>query len=211
MISLFRFFLIISIASLMVHCTSSIPKKSIEDLKTAFNSESTSADKYSKFAEKARVEGFDTIATLFEAVSKSEAIHATNHVKVLEKYGEHAITPQIASFEVKTTAENIQSAFNTETYEMQTQYPVFIRDAENEKAAEAAKSFTWAWDAEKKHLSYFSVATTSLTNGSEKGLSFNWYVCPVCGNTYNAEDLKTSCDFCLTKQENFIGFTEKSE
>ena len=208
--TIFRFILLIVIAVVFVQCNSSKTVKSVEDLKTAFNSESTASEKYDKFAQMALKEGYDTIAKLFEATSKSEKIHAANHGKVLEKYVGKTGNAEIGSYEVKSTSENLQTAINGETYEMQTMYPGFIRNAENEKAAEAAKSFTWAWNGEKKHLNYFKEVVAAIVKGNENGLSFEWYVCPTCGNIYRLNDVKESCDFCLTKKTNFIGYTEEA-
>lgn len=203
-----RFITLVFVASVFTGCSSSKPKKSIENLRTAFNNETTSAEKYSKFAQTALAEGLDTIASLFDAVSKSENIQAINHGKALEKYGLSAGTPQIGSFEVKTTAENLVAAINSETYEMQTVYLGFIRTAEEEKAPEAAKSFTWARGDEIKHLIYFKEAAAKLALGNESGLPISWLVCPVCGNTINSNKGQLLCDFCLNKQENFIGYTD---
>src|SRR5664280_286035 len=86
------------------------PVKTIENLKAAFNGESTASAKYAAFAEKAKAEGFDTVAVMFLATSKSEAIHAGNHKKVLEKLGEKIEAPQIGTFAVLTTAENLADA-----------------------------------------------------------------------------------------------------
>ena len=203
-----RYTLVITVILAFAQCHSSKPKKSLEDLKTAFNNESTASQKYTKFAQTAMSEGFDTIAKLVDAASKSESIHAVNHGKALEKYGKSIGNAEIGSYEVKTTAENLQNAINGETYEMQTMYPVFIRDAENEKAPDAAKTFTWAWDAEKIHLNYYRKAADAIQKGNETGLSLTWYICPICGNTFNATDIKPKCDFCLTLKENFIGYSE---
>jgi rubrerythrin len=209
--TIIRFITFIFLAAVFTYCSNSKPKKSIENLKTAFNNESTSSEKYSKFAQTALTEGFDTLAKLFDAASKSENIHALNHAKALEKFGLTAGIPEISSFEVKTTVENLQVAINAETYEMQTLYPGFIRIAEEEKAPEAAKSFTWAQGAEIKHLGYYRQAAASLASGNESALPDSWLVCPVCGNTFNPANVKPNCEFCLTKQENFIGYTEVSK
>jgi len=206
---IFRFILLIVTVGVFAQCNSSKPVKSIEDLKTAFNSESTASEKYAKFAQAAMEEGYDTIAKLFEATSKSEKIHAFNHGKVLEKYGNSVVNAEIGSYTIKTTVENLQTAINGETYEMQTMYPGFIKNAEIEKAPEAAKSFTWALDGEKKHLNYYREVQSLIVKGNENGLSFEWYVCPICGNIYNDIDVKESCDFCLTKKVNFVGYTEE--
>ncbi len=208
--TIFRFVLLIVVCGVFAQCNSSKPVKSVENLKTAFNSESTASEKFAKFAQTALEEGYDTIAKLFEATSKSEKIHAFNHGKVLEKYGNSVGNAEIGSYEIKTTVENLQTAKNGETYEIQTMYPGFIKSAEIEKAAEAAKSFTWSWDGGKKHLSNFRQVESVFVKGNENGLSFEWYVCPTCGNIYNPTDVKESCDFCLIKKVNFIGYTEES-
>jgi rubrerythrin len=203
-------FLLIIVAGLFVYCSTDKPKKSLEDLKAAFNTESTSGEKYARYARKAEAEGFDTIAQLFEAASRSENIHAFNHSKILEKLGE-SINTVPGDYDVKNTEANLKSAILSETHEMQTMYPAFIRNAEREKVAEAAKSFTWAWDGGKKHLKYYRNALLATENGKQSSLPFTWYVCPACGNIYNDQDVMQSCDLCLTKQERFIGYPEKKE
>lgn len=199
------------LAFAFLRCGSSTPKKSAEDLNSAFNNASTVSIKYSKFAQVALSEGFDTISKLFDAASESENIQANNYRKALGKFGARPGLAAIGNFEVKTTAENLQFAINGEAYEVQTMYPKFIRDAENEKAPDAGKSFTWAWDTGKKHLNYFRKAQPSLSKGTESGLSLVWLLCPNCGNTYGQQDLKPACDFCLTKQEYFIGYVQVSQ
>jgi rubrerythrin len=209
--TIFRLLQLIIIFGALVNCNNSKTKKTVEDLKTAFNEESTAAEKYRKFSQTANKEGFDTLAKLFDAVSKSESIHAFNHSKVLEKYGKSVTDAEIGSYEVKTTVENLKAAIKIESYEIQTMYPGFIRTAEIEKAPEAAISFTWAWNNEKKHLYYFRQVAAIIEKGNEKGLSVIWFVCPTCGNIYKPADLKPFCDLCLTKKENFIGYAENQE
>jgi rubrerythrin len=209
--TIFRLIQLIIIAVVLVNCNISKTKKTVEDLKSAFNEESTAAEKYKKFAQAANKEGLDTIAKLFDAVSKSESIHAFNHGKVLEKYGKGIPDAEIGSYEVKSTVENLKAAMKNESYEMQTMYPGFIRTAEIEKTPDAAKTFTWAWYAEKKHLNYFQQAASTIAKGNEKNLPVTWLVCPTCGNIYKPADLIPFCDLCLTKKENFIGYTESQE
>jgi len=75
-------------AMLLIFGCATKPVKTIENLKAAYNGESTASAKYAAFAEKAKAEGLDTVAVMFLATSKAEAIHAANHLKVLEKLGE---------------------------------------------------------------------------------------------------------------------------
>ncbi len=209
--AIFRFILFLVTVVFFAQCNSTKPVKSIDNLKAAFNSESTASEKYAKFAQIAMSEGYDTIAKLFEATSKSEKIHASNHGKVLEKYNGSVGNAEIGSYNIKTTLENLQNAISSETYEMQTMYTGFIRIAESERAAEAAKSFTLAWDGGKRHLNYYRQVESVIEKGNENGLYYQWYVCPTCGNICNPSDVKEKCDFCLTKKTNFIGYTEDLE
>jgi len=182
------------------------PLKTIEDLRYAYNGESTASAKYAAFAEKAQAEGFDTVAVMFLATSKAEAIHADNHRKVLEKLGEKVEGPQLGTFNVLMTAENIADAGLGETGEIETMYPGFIATAEKEKSTDAVKSFTWAIDTEKKHKSFYKTALNALNTGSEKSLPAQWFVCPVCGNTYDVGTVEGACSFCMTPKEKFIIF-----
>jgi rubrerythrin len=192
-------------AGLIFGCTPK-PVKTVENLKAAFNGESTASAKYAAFAEKAKAEGFDTVAVMFLATSKAESIHAANHLKVLVKLGIKVDGPQIGTFNVMSTAENLSDAINGETYEVETMYPDFIAAAEKEKVKDAIKSFTWAIDTEKKHDAFYKKALEALNSGGEKGLPFNWMVCPVCGNTYDLASTAEKCDFCMTGREKFIAF-----
>ena len=184
-------------------CKQTTPVKTIENLKAGIKGETTASAKYNAFAQKAREEGNDTIAKLFDAASKSESIHATNHTKVLEELGEKmdAFTPE---FEVKTTAENLQAAIDGESYEVATMYPQFIADAQAEKVEKAVKSFTWASDTEKKHQQFYTKALEALKLASEKTLSFEYAVCPVCGNTYEKASMDENCAFCQTPKDKYI-------
>jgi rubrerythrin len=200
-----RFIMLTFAAGVMFGCAQK-PVKSIENLKAAYNGESTASAKYAAFAEKAKAEGFDTVAVMFQATSKAEAIHAANHLKVLEKLGEKVDGPQIGTFDVLSTAENLTDAIKGETYEIETMYPGFIAAAGTEKAKDAVKSFTWALDTEKKHQAFYKKALDSLNSGGESGLPLNWMVCPVCGNTYDMGSVPAACDFCMTAKEKFIAF-----
>ena len=198
-ILLFSFVCLIAFAG----CNQPKPVKTVENLKAGIKGETTASAKYAAFAVKAREEGNDTIAKLFDAASKAESIHAANHRKVLEGLGEKMedFKPE---FEVKTTAENLLAAIEGETYEAKTMYPQFLSDAKAEKVEKATKSFTWAFDTEKKHASFYQKALDALKANAENKLAFQYAVCPVCGNTYEKAVLDKKCAFCQTGEEKFI-------
>jgi rubrerythrin len=193
-------------AIILVFGCATKPVKTIENLKYAYNGESTASTKYAAFAEKAKSEGFDTVAVMFLATSKAEAVHAANHLKVLEKLGEKVAEPEIGKFEVLSTAENLGDAVKGETEEIENMYPGFIETATKEKSKDAVKSFSWAVDTEKKHAEFYKKALAAITAGGEKSLPSKWFVCPVCGNTYDSGSVTASCDFCMTPKEKFIAF-----
>ncbi len=190
---------------LLSSCGPSKLAKTIENLKAGTIGETTASASYEAFAKKANAEGFENIAKLFEAASKSEAIHAANHKKVLEELGEEmeTFTPE---FEVKTTAENIQVAIEGENYEVTEMYPLFMTDAINEKVEKATTSFAWALNTEKKHYVFFKNAFAASKNNKEKSLPIHYAVCPLCGNTYENSGAPDKCDFCGTEKEKFIAF-----
>lgn len=186
-------------------CNQPKPVKTVENLKAGIIGETTASKKYEAFAQKAREEGYDTIAILFDAASKAESIHAANHSKVLAGLGEtmEEFTPE---FEVKTTPENLKAAIEGESYEVATMYPQFLADAKAEKVDKAVQSFTWALDTEKKHNEFYTNALASLNMGSESDLPVGFAVCPVCGNTYDIAMVDEKCAFCQTPEEKFIVF-----
>ena len=200
-----RNLLFFALVCLIAFAGCSQPKavKTIENLKGGIKGETTASAKYAAFAQKAREEGKDTIAKLFDAASKAESIHANNHRKVLETLGEKMddFKPE---FEVKTTAENLQAAIDGETYEATTMYPQFLADAKAEKVGKAEKSFNWAFDTEKKHHDFYVKALAALNASTENALPTQYAVCQVCGNTYDSANLDSKCAFCQTAKEKFL-------
>jgi len=188
---------------ILTGCNQAKPVKTIENLKAGIKGETTASAKYAAFAEKAKAEGHDTIAKLFDAASKSEGIHAANHLKVLKSLGEK-MEDFKPDFTVKTTRENLEAAIDGETYETTTMYPQFLTEAKAEKVAKAEKSFTWAFDTELKHLSFYKKALAALDSKTEKTLPYVYAVCPVCGNTYDYATVDEKCAFCGTSKDRFI-------
>jgi len=197
---------ICAIALIVSACSSPKPVKTIDNLKAAITGESTASAKYAAFAAKAREEGFDTIAKMFDATSKAESIHAANHLAVLNKLGVE-FTVQLEKFDVLTTKENIQAAINGETYEFTKMYPDFISTAKEEKADGAVTSFSYANDTEKKHKDFYQKALDVIsTSAKEIGLSFVWAVCPKCGNTFSEGSISENCSFCMTAKDKFLPY-----
>ncbi len=92
---------------------------------------------YLAFAQKADEEGYKQVARLFRATARAEEIHRDNHAKVIQGMGG---TPKnsIATPVVKSTDENLARAITDkhlakaikgESYERDTMYPNFLKEA----------------------------------------------------------------------------------
>lgn len=136
-----------------------------ENLQDAFSGESQAYQKYSAFAKKAEKDGFANIAKLFKTTAEAERIHAEGHLKALEM--------------IASTAENLQSAINGETYEYTEMYPPMSQQAEAE-GHRAKTMFRFALDAEKVHAEIYTKALEAVKNGVDLDTS-EFYLCPICG------------------------------
>ena len=176
--------------------------KTIENLKSAFEGETTASAKYDAYSKKAKEEGFTKIALLFEAASKSENIHAKNHSAVLEQLG--VTTPKITpKYEVKSTKENLADAIKGEGYEVATMYPGFLKTSGEENVTLASISFSYAFKTEQVHLGLYKNALDQLNAGKEKNMTGKYFVCPTCGNTYEGTAPKR-CGISMTSSDRFI-------
>jgi rubrerythrin len=159
--------------------------KTLSDLKDAFAGESQANRKYLAFARKADEDGFPQVAKLFRAVAAAETVHAHNHFRAMG--------------EVKSTLENLQAAIAGENYEVNSMYPGFIKDAQEEEMKKALTSFKWAWEVEKVHEKLYSKAVENLGDSMTE---VDFYVCPVCGYTHDGR-MEGNCPVCNTPAERF--------
>lgn len=189
----------------LISCTTQTKKgKTIQNIKLGIETETTASLKYAAYSQKAWVEGLDTIAKLFAAASKSEAIHASNHASVLKTF-KADMYDFVPKFSVRTTAENLQDAITDENYEVTNMYPMFLKDAKSKRIKKATiESLTWALETEKKHTAMFKKALEALNNNSEFNLAFEYKICPVCGNTFDISSVPETCELCGNSQLLFL-------
>lgn len=159
--------------------------KTEKNLKDAFAGESQANRRYLAFAKKAEEEGYKGVAALFRAAAEAETVHAHNHLKELG--------------EIKSTKENLLAAINGESYEFQEMYPKMIEDAKAEGNNGALRSFNYANEVEKRHAELFKKALENL----DKRESKTYYVCPVCGNTFE-DEAPEKCPICNALSKTFI-------
>jgi len=161
--------------------------KSHDDLWAAFAGESQANRKYTAFAEKAEKECYPQVARLFRAAAAAENIHAMSHLRALG--------------EIKSTAENLDTAASGENYEWTDMYPGFLKDAEAEQDKIAVSTFKKALDAEKVHEQLYREMKATL----DKGEVFDYYLCPVCGYIEKGS-APERCPICGAPRERFEKF-----
>ena len=103
--------------------------KTEQNLMTAFAGESQARNKYTYYASKAKKDGYEQIAAIFEETANNEKEHA----KLWFKY--------LHGGEVPSTIDNLKDAANCENYEWTDMYAKFAEIAKEEGFNELAYLF----------------------------------------------------------------------
>lgn len=187
-------------AALIASAATTTPSKTLDNLQAAFNGESNAHARYLEFAKKADAEGYGPVASLFRAAARAEEIHASNHAVVIKKLGG---TPgaKIETAVVKSTKENLESAIKGETYEKDTMYPDFLKEARSVANKDAVQTFNYAKTAETEHAKLYANALNNLDKMKGKGEAY--YVCTVCGFT-TTKVAFTKCPSCFSPKEKYV-------
>ena len=113
--------------------------KTEKNLMEAFAGESQARNKYTYFASKAKKEGYQQIAAIFEETAANEKEHAKMWFKLLN------------GGEIGTTAENLKAAAEGENYEWTDMYDRFAKEAKEEGFDHIAYLFEEVGKIEKEH------------------------------------------------------------
>jgi rubrerythrin len=132
--------------------------KTHANLKEAFAGESQANRRYLYFAQKADVEGYPDVAALFRSVAEGETGHAFGHFDFLAEVGDPA-----TGLAVGSTADNLKSAIEGETYEYTEMYPGFAKTAREEGFEAIAEWFETLARAEKSHAGRFSAGLQNVS------------------------------------------------
>jgi len=159
-------------------------------LKDAFAGESQAHMKYMAFAQKARSEGKQNVAKLFEAIAFAEQVHATNHLRELG--------------EIKGTSENLMAAFGGETFEIDEMYPAYKAVAELQNEKGAIRSMNFALEAEKMHQKAYLEAKKTVDSGHDIDIE-SVHVCEICGCT-TENGAPDKCPICGAGKDKFKKF-----
>ena len=161
-----------------------------KNLQAAFAGESQARNKYTYFASKAKKEGFEQIAAIFEATANNEKEHAKLWFKELEGIG--------------TTAENLLAAAEGENYEWTDMYEGFAKTAEEEGFKALAVRFRLVAAIEKRHEERYrallhNVEAQEVFAKSEVKV----WECRNCGHIVVGEKAPLVCPTCAHPQAYF--------
>lgn len=165
--------------------------KTEANLMAAFAGESQARNKYTYYAAKAREDGYEQIAALFEETANNEREHAEMWFKLLHGG-------------VGTTAENLEDAAAGENYEWTDMYAGFAETAREEGLDFIADLFDGVANIEKEHEERY----LKLLHNVKNGLVFSrdgdviWQ-CRNCGHLVIGRQAPNVCPVCAHPQAFF--------
>lgn len=170
--------------------------KTEQNLLKAFAGESQAKNRYQFFAKKARKEGFEQIAAIFEETALQEQQHAKKFFSFLEG-GVVEITAAYPAGIIGTTKENLKAAAEGENEEWTDLYPAFAEIAKEEGFPEVATAFKMIAKIEAEHERRY---LKLLQNVSEDKVFIKdgkvWWKCLKCGYVYESEKAMEVCPAC---------------
>ena len=174
-----------------------------KNLLTAFAGESQARNRYSFFASKARKEGMEQIAAIFEETANQEKEHAKRLFSMLEG-GNVAIGAEFPAGTVGTTLENLRASAAGENHEHTEMYPEFARVAREEGFAAAAILFEKIAVAEQYHEQRFLALADNIEQGRlfHRDQPVTWR-CRNCGYVHEGTDAPKACPACAHPQAYF--------
>lgn len=158
----------------------------------AFAGESQARNKYTYYASKAKKEGYQQIAALFEETANNEKEHAKIWFKLLN------------GGNVPDTLENLADAAAGENFEWTDMYSRMAKEADEEGFNDIAALFRMVGDIEKHHEERYR----KLLSNIEKGIVFSRegdtiWVCRNCGHVVIGKNAPEVCPVCDHAQSYF--------
>ena len=166
--------------------------KTEKNLQEAFAGESMARNKYSYWASKAKKDGYQQIAAIFEETAANEKEHAKMWFKLLE------------GGQIKSTEENLTAAAEGENFEWTNMYERMAKEAEEEGFTEIAEKFRGVAAIEKAHEERY----LKLLKNVKEGLVFSrdedkiWQ-CRNCGHIVIGKLAPEECPICNHPQSYF--------
>lgn len=166
--------------------------KTEKNLMEAFAGESQARNKYSYYASKARKDGYEQIAAIFEETAHNEKEHA----KLWFKY--------LHGGEMPDTIENLRDAAEGENFEWTNMYERMAVEAEEEGFTQIAKKFRAVAAIERHHEERYRRLLANI----EEGIVFSResdtvWVCRNCGHIVIGKKAPAACPVCAHAQSFF--------
>ena len=162
-----------------------------KNLQTAFAGESQARNKYTFFASKARKDGYEQIAAIFEETANNEKEHAKMWYKLLNNG-------------IGSTAENLKAAAEGENYEWTDMYEGFAKTAREEGFEHIAKMFDGVAAIEKHHEERYRKLLKNIEDKvvfSKDGDAI--WQCINCGHIVVGPKAPKDCPVCNHPQSYF--------
>lgn len=160
------------------------------NLNSAYSGESMAHMRYLIYADVADSEGKHNVARLFRAIAAAEKVHATNHYRELSA--------------IHSTLQNLQTAIDGETFEVEEMYPSYKAVAELQGEKGAQRTTAWAWEAERIHAAMYQRAQQAVEGGQDADLG-PLFICENCGYTVEGRAPEI-CPICKVSREKFLRF-----
>ena len=159
--------------------------KTEQNLMTAFAGESQARNKYTYFASKAKKEGYEQIAAIFQETADNEKEHAKLWFKLLN------------GGEIGTTEENLKAAAEGENYEWTDMYERMAKEAREEGFDHIAYLFDGVAKIEKEHEERYLKLLENVKDGKvfEAGEIKIWK-CRNCGHIVVGTKAPEICPIC---------------
>ena len=163
-----------------------------QNLMTAFAGESQARNKYTYYASKAKKDGYEQIAAIFEETANNEKEHAKMWFKELH------------GGSIPETMENLLDAANGENYEWTDMYSEFAKVAREEGFNRIAYLFEGVAAIEKEHEERYR----KLIENIDGGLVFSRdgdmiWKCRNCGHIVIGKEAPKVCPVCAHPQSYF--------
>ena len=166
--------------------------KTEQNLMAAFAGESQARNKYTYYASKAKKDGYEQIAAIFEETANNEKEHAKMWFKLLHDGA------------IPSTEENLADAAAGENYEWTDMYASFAKTAKEEGFDHIAFLFEGVAKIEKEHEERYK----KLLNNIEEELVFSndgdtIWVCRNCGHVVIGKKAPEVCPICTHPKSYF--------
>lgn len=161
-----------------------------KNLWTAFAGESQARNKYDYFASRAKKDGYEQIAAIFQETALNEKEHAKIWFKLLQGIG--------------STEQNLAAAAAGENFEWTDMYKGFAVTAKKEGFDDIAKLFEGVAAIEKEHEERYKQLLENIKSDSVfvKDGKVAWK-CRNCGNIVYADSAPEVCEVCNHPQSYF--------